>query len=98
MNKPIQTARSHKRFGILGMIFICVIVNYVDRSCISVAAPALREELGIDSIVFGSDFPHGEGLAYPLQYVEAQLGGLSDDQVSAIMRDNLARFLGLEAR
>jgi predicted TIM-barrel fold metal-dependent hydrolase len=52
-------------------------------------------EVGIEPIVFGSDFPHGEGLAFPSEYVAAQLSGLSQEQVLAIMRDNLARFLGL---
>jgi predicted TIM-barrel fold metal-dependent hydrolase len=54
-------------------------------------------EVGIEPIVFGSDFPHGEGLAFPSEYVEAQLGGVPEDQVLAIMRDNLAKFLGLPA-
>ena len=36
-------------------------------------------EVGIDPIVFGSDFPHGEGLAFPAQYVGAQLGSFSED-------------------
>jgi predicted TIM-barrel fold metal-dependent hydrolase len=55
------------------------------------------QEVGIEPIVFGSDFPHGEGLAYPRQYVGAQLKGMNDDDVAAIMRDNLARFLRLPA-
>jgi len=55
-------------------------------------------EVGIEPIVFGSDFPHGEGLAFPGQYVEAQLKGMPDPQVKAIMRDNLARFLNLPAQ
>ena len=54
-------------------------------------------EVGVEPIVFGSDFPHGEGLAYPRQYVSAQLSGMPDDDVRAIMRDNLARFLQLPA-
>ena len=54
-------------------------------------------EVGVEPIVFGSDFPHGEGLAFPADYVDAQLGGLPDEQVLAIMRDNLARFLGIAA-
>ncbi|MEN8160573.1 MAG: amidohydrolase family protein [Myxococcota bacterium] len=54
-------------------------------------------EVGIEPIVFGSDFPHGEGLAFPSDYVSAQLDGLPEDQVLAIMRDNLGRFLGIEA-
>ncbi len=50
-------------------------------------------EVGVEPIVFGSDFPHGEGLAIPRQYASAQLGGLPDEQVEAIMSGNLARFL-----
>src|SRR5262245_1980018 len=55
------------------------------------------DEVGVAPIVFGSDFPHAEGLAFPGDYVAAQLGGFSEPQVLAIMRDNLARFLGIEA-
>jgi len=47
--------------------------------------------------VFGSDFPHGEGLAHPAEYAAAQLGALAPEQVRWIMRDNLARFLGIPA-
>jgi predicted TIM-barrel fold metal-dependent hydrolase len=54
-------------------------------------------EVGIEPIVFGSDFPHGEGLAFPGDYVAAQLGELPQEQVLAIMRDNLAGFLGIGA-
>lgn len=53
-------------------------------------------EIGIEPIVFGSDFPHGEGLAFPRQYASAQLKNLSAADVRYIMRDNLAGFLGLE--
>ena len=54
-------------------------------------------EVGIEPIVFGSDFPHGEGLAFPARYAREMLGGLAPDQVKAIMCDNLAGFLGLPA-
>ena len=50
-------------------------------------------EIGIEPIVFGSDFPHGEGLAYPSKYVEAQLSSFSEEQQRQIMRDNLENFL-----
>ena len=49
-------------------------------------------EVGIEPIVFGSDFPHGEGLASRVEYAAAQLGGFSDDDVKRIMRDNLEDF------
>jgi predicted TIM-barrel fold metal-dependent hydrolase len=50
-------------------------------------------EVGIEPIVFGSDFPHGEGLAFPYQYVSAQLDGFSEEDQRRIMRDNLDAFL-----
>jgi predicted TIM-barrel fold metal-dependent hydrolase len=50
-------------------------------------------EIGIEPIVFGSDFPHGEGLAYPDQYVGAQLNEFNADDQRKIMRDNLENFL-----
>jgi predicted TIM-barrel fold metal-dependent hydrolase len=52
------------------------------------------EAVGIEPIVFGSDFPHGEGLPEPQAYL-GQLKNFSDDQVKTVMRDNLARFLDL---
>jgi predicted TIM-barrel fold metal-dependent hydrolase len=50
------------------------------------------EAIGIEPIVFGSDFPHGEGLPEPRAYL-GQLKNFTDDQVHTIMRGNLARFL-----
>jgi predicted TIM-barrel fold metal-dependent hydrolase len=49
--------------------------------------------VGTECLVFGSDFPHSEGLPDPVQYV-AQLKGQPAPVVKAIMRDNLVRFLG----
>ncbi len=60
-------------------------------------AQRVVDEVGIEPVVFGSDFPHGEGLAFPAEYAEAQLVGMPDDHVKAIMCDNLARFLDLPA-
>jgi predicted TIM-barrel fold metal-dependent hydrolase len=52
------------------------------------------EAVGIEPVVFGSDFPHGEGLPDPALY-KAQLKNLSPEQERAVMRGNLAGFLGL---
>ncbi len=49
--------------------------------------------IGSDCLVFGSDFPHSEGIPDPIQYV-TQLKNQPDEVVKAVMRDNLARFLG----
>ena len=50
-------------------------------------------EVGVEPIVFGSDFPHGEGLAFPSQYVAAQLSGFSEDDQQRIMRGTMEAFL-----
>jgi predicted TIM-barrel fold metal-dependent hydrolase len=52
--------------------------------------------VGVKPIVFGSDFPHGEGLPDPSMYF-GQLKNLTADDAFAVMRGNLARFLGTEA-
>ena len=46
--------------------------------------------------MFGSDFPHGEGLPEP-ELDLGQLKNLDDDDTKRVMRDNLARFRDLSA-
>jgi predicted TIM-barrel fold metal-dependent hydrolase len=53
------------------------------------------ESVGVEPLAFGSDFPHGEGLPDPALY-KAQLKNCNEEQTKAIMRNNLAGFLGLE--
>jgi predicted TIM-barrel fold metal-dependent hydrolase len=57
--------------------------------------PRVVEAVGVEPIVFGSDFPHGEGLPEPTMYL-GQVATFSDDDRRAIMRGNLARYLGIE--
>ncbi|MFI5041847.1 MAG: amidohydrolase family protein [Acidimicrobiales bacterium] len=51
-------------------------------------------DLGIpvDHIMFGSDFPHPEGMADPLAYSEV-VGGLPEDQQAMIMGGSIAKAL-----
>ena len=46
-------APSRKRFFIMVLLFITVVINYLDRSNLSIAAPALTSDLGIDPIHVG---------------------------------------------
>lgn len=55
----------------------------------------VAEVTGVDCLAFGSDFPHGEGLAYPGKYAAAQLSSFNDEDVRKIMRGNLAEYLRL---
>ena len=49
--------------------------------------PQLRDELGANRMIFGSDYPHAEGLADPLAFVD-DLPGFSDEEIRLVMREN----------
>ncbi len=49
--------------------------------------PLLRNLLGADRLLMGSDWPHAEGLAEPLAYVE-ELEGFSPAEIRKVMREN----------
>jgi predicted TIM-barrel fold metal-dependent hydrolase len=53
--------------------------------------------LGADHVIFGSDFPHVEGLADPLSYVD-ELSGLPAEDIQRIMGGNMMELLGLVAK
>jgi predicted TIM-barrel fold metal-dependent hydrolase len=48
---------------------------------------AVRDAIGASQIIFGSDYPHAEGLADPASFVK-DLDGFSDDEIRLIMREN----------
>ena len=52
--------------------------------------------IGADRVLFGSDFPHPEGLADPISFVD-ELKGLSDEEIRLVMGGNLARLMQVEA-
>ena len=54
----------------------------------------LVNAIGAERVMFGSDYPHPEGCAEPIDYAD-RLVGLSDDQIRLIMRDNAARLYGI---
>jgi len=43
-------------------------------------------------VLMGSDWPHAEGIAEPIRFVE-DLAGFSDGEVRAIMRDNTRKLV-----
>lgn len=68
----------------------CVYVNPFWEDPVSLIIDAI----GVDHLVFGSDYPHPEGLAEPLSYVN-QLEGRPVEDVSKIMGSTLYGLLGL---
>ena len=58
--------------------------------------PELAEVIGVDKILFGSDWPHGEGLESPVSFTE-ELTDFSESDTRKIMRDNALDLLGVKA-
>ncbi len=55
----------------------------------------LVDVVGIEHVLFGSDYPHPEGLADPISYVD-ELEGFTEEEKRLIMGGNLSRLMGLE--
>ena len=55
----------------------------------------LAAVIGVQKILFGSDWPHGEGLESPIDYV-AELADFGPADVRKIMRDNALDLLGVK--
>ena len=68
---PVETLREH-----------CWVAPYYEDDI-----DGLRELIGVDRILFGSDFPHAEGLAEPLRFLD-EIENFSKDETRRIMRDN----------
>jgi predicted TIM-barrel fold metal-dependent hydrolase len=56
----------------------------------------LIDLIGADHVLFGSDYPHPEGLAEPTSYVEHLPAGLPEADLEAIMGGNLARIMKVD--
>jgi predicted TIM-barrel fold metal-dependent hydrolase len=56
----------------------------------------LIDTLGADHVLFGSDFPHPEGLAEPCSYLDHLPQGLADEDLRCIMGGNLARIMKVD--
>lgn len=55
---------------------------------------AVRDAIGVERIIFGSDYPHAEGLEVPASFVD-DLTGFSDAEIRRVMRENGRELIGL---
>jgi predicted TIM-barrel fold metal-dependent hydrolase len=55
--------------------------------------PGVIDILGADHVLFGSDFPHPEGMGDPLSFVDL-LADLDDDSVRRVMGGNMYEMFG----
>ncbi len=55
-----------------------------------------REAIGVDRLVWGSDFPHQESdWPHSMEVLAANFVGVPDDECQLMIEGNIARFLGL---
>ena len=80
VSNPVKNKKmTHIRYFILAIIFIVTTFNYVDRATLSIAAPAMRKELGFDAVTMGLAFS-----AFGWAYTSMQIpGGLILDKYGA---------------
>ncbi len=79
MNLETSKPKTSKRYGILAMIFVTVVINYLDRTNISVAAFAIRTDLGIDTEQMGWVFS-----IFGIFYASLQIpGGILADKIKS---------------
>lgn len=78
-NDPLDTLRNH----------VWIAPYYEDD------LPALARLIGTERILFGSDWPHGEGLETPMSFMH-ELTAFNAEDARKIMRDNALTFLGAE--
>ncbi len=68
-------------------------------SCMPRREAELRHETGIDSIMWGSDFPHPEGTwPYTRKQMTDTFTALPDDEIVAMLGGNAVRFYGLDEK
>jgi predicted TIM-barrel fold metal-dependent hydrolase len=70
---------------------------YVGTSSMSRAETDMRHSIGVDRMMFGSDYPHLEG-TWPrtLQWLQATIGGIPADEARMILGENAARLYGFD--
>ena len=83
----MNTRPTRARLLILVLLFFGTLLNYLDRTVLSIAAPPMREELGLDAAVMGVVFS-----AFSWTYALAQIpGGVLIDRIGV----RLAYFLSV---
>ncbi len=72
-----MTKATNKRYRVMGLLFVTVVINYLDRSNISIAAPSMASDFHLDPVQLGLVFS-----AFAWTYTPFQLpGGWLTDRV-----------------
>lgn len=70
--------RSRRRIGILALLAVGTMINYLDRTVLGIAAPQLTQELGIGAAVMGLCSPPLHG---PMRWRKSPAACFSTDLV-----------------
>ena len=70
----------------------------IGSSCMSKREAEMRYEIGVGTIMWGTDYPHPEG-SWPVteQAMLDTLGGLPEDELTAILGGNATSFYGFDS-
>ena len=63
----VSTVASRRRFAIMGLLFVTVVINYLDRSNLSIAAPSITSEFRLTPLQLGVVFSAFGWTYTPLQ-------------------------------
>ena len=97
-NKRIRLAQTRTALGIQAHVLSMKPSEYFRRnvrigsSCMSRREADLRHEIGIGNIMWGTDYPHPEGLATPTDFAN-DLQEFSEKEIQSVMRENLVPLL-----
>jgi predicted TIM-barrel fold metal-dependent hydrolase len=70
---------------------------HVGSSFIRPAEVQLRERIGVDRIMWGSDYPHKEGsYPYTREHLRASFAGVPHDEIAAMLGRNTAEVYGFD--
>jgi ACS family D-galactonate transporter-like MFS transporter len=70
MHTDGATAPTNRRYRIMGLLFVTVVINYLDRSNVSIAAPSIVSDFHLDPVQLGLVFS-----AFAWTYTPFQLPG-----------------------
>lgn len=70
---------------------------FATPSSIHLAEVEMRHEIGVDQLMFGTDYPHPEG-TWPntRDWIRVSFGGVPEDEVRKILGENALRCFGLD--
>ena len=54
LSMGVEEKPTRRRFSVMWMLFVCVVINYLDRSNLSIVAPKLTEDLHLSPVALGT--------------------------------------------